>query len=83
MGAVTEEKIAAIVEVFRVGKVGVVGAPRPRTVVEVAHRLRSVIGMDQVVVLGAGEVVEVGAPAELARREGGTFQSMLKAQGLA
>ena len=75
--------LAETVKKFASGEVGVVGTPRKRTVVEVAHRLRSVVENDQVVVLSAGEVIENGVPSELAKKEGGVFQGMLKAQGLA
>jgi ABC-type multidrug transport system fused ATPase/permease subunit len=75
--------LAETVKKFASGEVGAVGNPRKRTVVEVAHRLRTVVEMDQVVVLSAGEVIENGVPVELAKKEGSVFQGMLKAQGLA
>jgi len=77
----TERQMAATVAAFGAGEVSVVGPPRHRTVVEVAHRMRSVLSMDQVVVLGAGEVIEAGVPSQLAK-SGGAFASMVKAQGL-
>lgn len=44
-----------------------------RTLVVIAHRLRTVVGFDMVVVMEQGEVAEVGRPGELWRsgREGG------------
>ena len=41
-----------------------------RTVIVIAHRLSSIIGADQIVVLGEGAIVEIGTHAELVRKEG-------------
>jgi ATP-binding cassette subfamily C (CFTR/MRP) protein 1 len=41
-----------------------------RTLVCIAHRLRTVVGYDLVIVMDGGEVVEVGEPGELWRRKG-------------
>ena len=49
------------------------------TIVIIAHRLSTVQSADQVIVLEQGRVVESGAPAELARREGGTFRRLMSA----
>ena len=78
----SEILLAQIVKKFASGEVEVVGNPRKRTVIEVAHRLRSVVDMDQVVVLSAGEIIENGIPSELAKKDNSVFQGMLKAQGL-
>ena len=43
---------------------------RGRTVVVIAHRLATVADADQIIVLEAGRVVEIGAPATLLRSEG-------------
>ena len=55
---------------------------RGRTVIAIAHRLSTVIGLDRVVVLADGKIVEDGAPATL-RRAGGVFQKLwqLQAEG--
>jgi len=53
---------------------------RRRTLVTVAHRLRTIADYDKVVVLGAGRVLEVGSPAELMRRDG-VFAEMLRHSG--
>lgn len=47
-----------------------------RTLVTIAHRLRTIVDYDKIVVMGEGKVVEVGAPKELYDR-GGTFYDMV------
>lgn len=51
-----------------------------KTVLVIAHRMRTVMGADKIVVLDDGRVVEQGAPAEL-RAAGGTFARMVELQG--
>ncbi|MCP5433149.1 MAG: ABC transporter ATP-binding protein [Alphaproteobacteria bacterium] len=41
-----------------------------RTVIAIAHRLSTLVGMDRIVVLDRGEIVEEGSHAELLAREG-------------
>ncbi len=82
LDAETETLLTETVEKFASGAVRVVGAPKPRTVVQVAHRLRGLLQMNQVVLLSSGQVLEAGVPSELAKNEGGAFHGMLKAQGL-
>jgi ATP-binding cassette subfamily B protein len=55
---------------------------RGRTVIAIAHRLSTVIGLDRVIVLADGKIVEDGTPATL-RRAGGVFQKLwqLQAEG--
>nr|ARO50105.1 multidrug resistance-associated protein [Yamagishiella unicocca] len=57
------------------------GLSHPCAVLEVAHDLAAIIGCDRVVVMGAGQVVEVGSPAELLHREGGHFRALHLADG--
>ena len=45
----------------------------------IAHRLRTVAGMDKVLVLDNGKVVEYDSPKVLLTREGSTFRAMAKA----
>lgn len=52
---------------------------RNKTVLIIAHRMRTVTGADQVVVLDGGTVVEQGTPAELLER-GGSFARMTRLQ---
>jgi ATP-binding cassette subfamily B protein/subfamily B ATP-binding cassette protein MsbA len=52
---------------------------RGRTAIIIAHRLRTVMRADRIVVLDAGRVVEVGAPDALLHR-GGVFAQMYATQ---
>ncbi|KAI8930188.1 hypothetical protein BC831DRAFT_508630 [Entophlyctis helioformis] len=51
------------------------------TVLCIAHRLRTVIDMDKVLVLDRGHVAEFGSPAELIRSENGLFRGMCMETG--
>jgi ATP-binding cassette subfamily C (CFTR/MRP) protein 4 len=51
------------------------------TILAVAHRLDTVIDYDFILVLGKGHVLEFGPPAELLRRTGGHFASMVADTG--
>ena len=51
-----------------------------KTVIVIAHRMRTVMGADKVVVLEEGHVAEQGTPAELLAA-GGTFARMVSLQG--
>lgn len=51
-----------------------------RTLVTVAHRLRTIADYDKVVVMGGGRVLEVGPPKELFRA-GGKFTEMMRFSG--
>ncbi|KAJ3413012.1 hypothetical protein HDV05_008603 [Chytridiales sp. JEL 0842] len=51
------------------------------TVISVAHRLLTVAGLDRVVVLDDGKVVEFDQPRVLLEREGSVFGEMVKAMG--
>ena len=42
----------------------------------IAHRMRTVMSADKIVVLKEGRVAEQGAPAELMSREDGLFRHM-------
>lgn len=50
-----------------------------KTVLIIAHRMRTVAGADKIVVIKDGAVVERGTPAEL-KEKGGIFAAMVKAQ---
>ena len=47
-----------------------------KTVLVIAHRMRTVENADKIVVLSEGSVVEEGSPAELLGREGSVFARM-------
>lgn len=53
-----------------------------QTVVTIAHRLKTVMECDTVLVLEGGAVVETGNPGALAQTEGTRFQSLLKVSGI-
>ncbi|MDY3884334.1 ABC transporter ATP-binding protein [Porphyromonas somerae] len=52
---------------------------RNKTVIIIAHRMRTVLGADHIVVLSGGTVVEQGTPNELIARNG-TFAQMVRLQ---
>ncbi len=52
---------------------------RDKTVLVIAHRMRTVAGADKIVVLDRGTVAEQGAPAEL-QRQGGLYAHMADLQ---
>jgi len=51
------------------------------TVISIAHRLESIVEYDKILVLGAGEVLEYGAPAELLNDKEGAFFGMVQETG--
>lgn len=48
------------------------------TVLMIAHRLKTIINCDKIVVMKEGQVAESGAPEELIGLEGGIFSEMWK-----
>ncbi|KAI9658804.1 MAG: hypothetical protein M1831_003830 [Alyxoria varia] len=52
------------------------------TVLCIAHRLRTVLGYDRVVVMDSGGIVECGEPWELWQREDGVFRGMCERGGV-
>uniref|UniRef100_UPI00189B21B8 ABC transporter ATP-binding protein n=1 Tax=Hoylesella timonensis TaxID=386414 RepID=UPI00189B21B8 len=52
---------------------------RNKTVIIIAHRMRTVLGADHIIVLSGGTVVEQGAPDELMAHNG-TFAQMVRLQ---
>ena len=53
---------------------------RNKTVLIIAHRMRTVSGADKVVVIKDGAVAETGTPLELEGKNKGVFSSMVKMQ---
>ena len=52
------------------------------TLYPVAHRLRTVIDYDRLIVLDAGKIAEFGTPFDLIRKEGGIFRTMCLKSGM-
>jgi ATP-binding cassette subfamily B protein len=52
---------------------------KDKTVLIIAHRMRTVANADKIVVLENGEVIETGKPDDLKKR-GGVFSKMIKRQ---
>lgn len=56
---------------------------RGRTLLCIAHRLRTIIGYDRICVLDKGEIAELGTPLELwSKPGGGIFRSMCDRSGI-
>ncbi|MCR4654448.1 MAG: ABC transporter ATP-binding protein/permease [Eubacterium sp.] len=51
-----------------------------KTVLVIAHRMRTVEAADKIVVLADGKVAEQGSPSELLKKEDGIFKRMAKLQ---
>jgi ABC-type multidrug transport system fused ATPase/permease subunit len=49
------------------------------TVIAVSHRLEMIMDYDRVIVMDAGEVVEIGEPSELAGVAGSRFGGLVRA----
>lgn len=49
------------------------------SVITIAHRLDTVMGYDNIAVLGNGQIIEYGSPADLARRRNGELRRLLDA----
>ncbi|KAH6645344.1 ABC transporter family protein [Truncatella angustata] len=55
---------------------------RGKTVLCVAHRLRTIIGYDRICVVDAGQIVQLDTPANLYRQDGGIFRGMCERSGI-
>lgn len=53
-----------------------------RTLLCIAHRLRTIIGYDRICVMDAGRIAELGTPLELWGIEGGIFRGMCERSGI-
>jgi len=49
--------------------------------ITIAHRLKTIIDYDKVMVLDKGEVAEFGAPWDLIENEGGDFRGLCESSG--
>ncbi|KAG0274868.1 hypothetical protein BGZ95_009402, partial [Linnemannia exigua] len=54
---------------------------RDATLLTIAHRLRTIIDFDRVLVMDHGKVVQMDTPAKLIREEGGVFRNMCQRSG--
>ena len=52
---------------------------RTKTVLVIAHRMRTVAGADHIIVLENGHVVQQGTPSEL-MKQGGLYRRMVELQ---
>ncbi|TLS29492.1 hypothetical protein PpBr36_02112 [Pyricularia pennisetigena] len=55
---------------------------RGKTLLCIAHRLRTIVGYDRICVMDQGRIAELGEPAELFRMEGGIFRGMCERSGI-
>lgn len=55
---------------------------RDRTVIVIAHRLATVVGLDRILVFERGEIREDGPHAQLITREGGLYRKLYQLQSL-
>ncbi|KAI8633111.1 ATP-binding cassette transporter protein [Xylariaceae sp. FL1651] len=55
---------------------------RGKTLLCIAHRLRTIIGYDRICVMDAGTIAELGTPLELWDIDGGIFRGMCERSGI-
>ncbi|KAK4043033.1 ATP-binding cassette transporter YOR1 [Parachaetomium inaequale] len=55
---------------------------RGKTLLCIAHRLRTIIGYDRICVMDKGQIAEMGPPIELWGMEGGIFRGMCERSGI-
>lgn len=55
---------------------------RGKTLLCIAHRLRTIIGYDRICVMDKGRIAEMGPPLELWKMEGGIFRGMCDRSGI-
>lgn len=55
---------------------------RGKTLLCIAHRLRTIVGYDRICVMDAGNIAELDSPLELWKKEGGIFRSMCDRSGI-
>ncbi|KXJ93171.1 P-loop containing nucleoside triphosphate hydrolase protein, partial [Microdochium bolleyi] len=55
---------------------------RGKTLLCIAHRLRTIIGYDRICVMDAGQIAEMDSPINLWKKEGGIFRGMCDRSGI-
>ena len=55
---------------------------RGKTLLCIAHRLRTIVGYDRICVMDAGTIAELDTPLELWKKEGGIFRGMCDRSGI-
>lgn len=55
---------------------------RGKTLLCIAHRLRTIVGYDRICVMDKGGIAEMGTPEELWKMEGGIFRGMCERSGI-
>nr|CAC28731.2 related to ATP-binding cassette transporter protein YOR1 [Neurospora crassa] len=55
---------------------------RGKTLLCIAHRLRTIINYDRICVMDKGRIAEIGTPMELFEMEGGIFRGMCERSGI-
>lgn len=55
---------------------------RGKTLLCIAHRLRTIIGYDRICVMDQGRIAELDTPLELWKQEGGIFRGMCERSGI-
>jgi ATP-binding cassette subfamily B protein len=63
------------------GRVALPAASRGRTTVAIAHRLSTVLGADEILVIDGGRIVERGTHSDLVRL-GGLYAELAAEQGV-
>ncbi|KAL9112429.1 MAG: hypothetical protein Q9227_003271 [Pyrenula ochraceoflavens] len=53
-----------------------------KTLLCIAHRLKTIINYDRICVMDAGQIAELGRPGELFEKEGGIFRGMCERSGI-
>lgn len=53
-----------------------------KTVITIAHRIKTIIDYDKILVLDGGRVVEFDSPAALRQKEGSIFAELCKKSGI-
>ena len=53
-----------------------------KTIIIVAHRLRTVLSCDKIAVMESGQIIQIGQPNIIAWEENSAFNKMMKTSGI-